>query len=84
MDKIKRKRAPLRSSFTKTINILKSEIEKHDVDKGIISDNFSKLENLILEIKLLDDSILDFMAEDIQFDDKAMSKETEEKLGMPK
>ena len=78
MEKNKRKRAPLRSSFTKTINILKSEIEKHEVDKGIISDNFSKLENLISEIKLLDDSILDFMAEDIKFDDEAISKEIEE------
>ena len=78
MDKAKKKRTPLSTSFMKTINILKFEIEKDKVDKGIISDNLSKLENLISEVKLLDASKLDFMAEDVKFDEEAMTKETEE------
>ena len=68
----------MRASYTKSINFLKLEIRKDKVDKGMISNNFSKLENLISEIKLLGDSILDFMTEDIKFDAEAMSKETEE------
>ena len=38
------------------------EIGKDEVDKGITSDNFTKLENLISEIKVLDATILDFIA----------------------
>ena len=39
MDNAKKKCTPLHTSFT--INILKTEIEKDEVDKGIISNNFS-------------------------------------------
>ena len=69
MDEAKKKRTPLRTSFTKTISILNSEAEKDEVDKSIISDNFSNLENLISEIAILDASILDFVAEYVKFEE---------------
>ena len=39
--------------------------------------NFLKFENLIPKIKVLNASTLDFMHEDVNFDEEAMKKETE-------
>lgn len=77
MDKLKRKRTPLRMSFSKTLNTLKAEIDNNG-DKGTILDNLTKLENLVKEIKVLDDAIIDFMAEDEKNDEASLSKELED------
>ena len=61
MEGLKGKRSGLRSSFTKTANSLKAELVKEDADLGLIRDKFTKLQNLQLELKDLDERILDLL-----------------------
>lgn len=63
MENLKVKRAGLRCSFTKTANVLKPELVKEDMHIGLVKDKFTKLQNLHLELKELDDKILDFLIE---------------------
>ncbi|XP_035228348.1 uncharacterized protein LOC118200500 [Stegodyphus dumicola] len=55
------KRGGLRSSFTKTVNVLKSEIGKDDFSAGIIKDKFAKLQMLQKDIEELNEQILNFI-----------------------
>ena len=61
MEGLKGKHSGLRSSFTKTANSLKAELVKEDADLGLIRDKFTKLQNLQLELKDLDERILDLL-----------------------
>lgn len=78
MEKLRKKRTPLRTSFTKTLNVLKAEIAEESFDRGSVSDGFSKLEILMQEIKTLDDSLIDLMADDDKCDEDSINKEIEE------
>lgn len=68
----------MRTSFSKTLNILKVELDSSVVDKGSILDSLSKIENLIKKIKILDDAIIDLIAEDDKYDEELISKELED------
>ncbi|GIY09861.1 hypothetical protein CEXT_115041 [Caerostris extrusa] len=56
-----RKRAMARSSFTRTANVLKEELNKVEPDKSVLEDKFIKLQTVNTELKSYDPVILDLM-----------------------
>ncbi|GIZ01383.1 hypothetical protein CEXT_19361 [Caerostris extrusa] len=56
-----RKRATARSSFTRTANVLKEELNKVEPDKSVLEDKFIKLQTVNTELKSYDPVILDLM-----------------------
>jgi len=78
MERLKRKRAPLRTSFTKTLNILKAELEQEVPCKGTILDALTKIETFIVDLKSLDENIMDLMLDDKSCDESSLANEVEE------
>ena len=70
---MKKKRTPLRTSFTKFLYILKAQF-KGSSDKGTILRTFSKLKNVCNDIKTINDSIIHRMAEDKNYNESTMDK----------
>lgn len=60
---LKLRRVGLRSSFTKTANVLKSELVKEEFSVDLVRDKFTKLQNVYLDVKNLDEKILDLLTE---------------------
>ncbi|GIY63766.1 hypothetical protein CEXT_657401 [Caerostris extrusa] len=57
----KRKRATASSSFTRTANVLKEDLNKVEPDKSVLDDKFIKLQTVNTELKGYDSVILDLM-----------------------
>ncbi|GFR29763.1 DUF1758 domain-containing protein [Trichonephila clavata] len=57
-------RVGLRTSFTKTANILKAELVNVGFSVDLVRDKFTKLQSVYLDIKVLDEKILDLLSED--------------------
>ncbi|GFS61457.1 DUF1758 domain-containing protein [Trichonephila clavipes] len=58
------KRAGLRTSFTKTANVLKAELVNVEFSVDLARDKFTKLLSVYLDINILDEKMLDLLAED--------------------
>lgn len=79
MEKLRRKRKPLRGSFTRTVNLIESEIVKGaGYIRETITDSFIKLENLFEEIRNIDTSIIELLTDDVNYDEDTLCRESEE------
>ncbi|GFR02872.1 DUF1758 domain-containing protein [Trichonephila clavata] len=59
----KLKRVGLRTSFMKTANVLKAELANVGFSVELVHEKFTKLQSVYSDIKILDEKILDLLAE---------------------
>lgn len=78
MEKIRKKRGASRASFTKTLNILKSELSKDVKNKGVIRDAVAKIDKMLSDIWEFDQQIIDLIAEDEDSTEESILAEIEE------
>lgn len=60
---MKSERAGIRSSFTKTAKVLQEELSKDEIDINVLKDKFTKLQNLQIELRYLDEKFMDLILE---------------------
>lgn len=61
MDKIIKARKPVRSSFTKTYNTFKNEVDKENPDASILKLHVTKLERFATQLGEMDEKLLDLL-----------------------
>lgn len=61
MDRLKRRRAPLRATITKTVNDIDEELEKDPPDQEVLNLKLNKLGRLLTEVGDLDQKVKDAM-----------------------
>ncbi|GFV01897.1 integrase catalytic domain-containing protein [Trichonephila clavipes] len=71
-------RAGLRTSFTKTANVLKAELVNVDFSVDLVHNKFTKLQSVYLDIKILDEKILGLLAEDVKSLESDITNEIED------
>lgn len=59
MDPLTTKRGVFRSTFTRTVNVLKTELGKEDFSEGVIRDKFTKLQKVHQDIEGINEAVLD-------------------------
>ncbi|GFS38455.1 uncharacterized protein TNIN_136801 [Trichonephila inaurata madagascariensis] len=69
----------LRTSFTKTANVLKAELVNVEFSVDLVRDKFTKLQSVYLDIKVLDEKIIDLLAEDVKSSESDIAKEIEDR-----
>ncbi|GFW29715.1 DUF1758 domain-containing protein [Trichonephila clavipes] len=73
------KRAGFRASFPKTANVLKAELMNVELSVELVRDKFTKLQSVYLDIKILDENILDLLAEDRKSSECDIANEIEDR-----
>ncbi|XP_054713646.1 uncharacterized protein LOC129223104 [Uloborus diversus] len=72
------KRTGLRTSFTKTANVVKVELSEEEFSSDVVRDKITKLTNVQLELRTLDNQILDLLVSDENTLEEDVNKEIEQ------